>query len=322
MAKKRPWWHYAAVIGIICLVGQYGPPLVGYPGVFTYLLTPLTPPGGEVTLMVQVVDGISDAVFSPADASVNYYRPTDPADVNKVGVDIEPMALIGAGSESPDGEFTSSATGIEGEWVYIYTSGTNYYTKGVWRQVPYVLHQGITTEAVLESIKVYPNTGPLAADVSLLITTGGVEKDNSTNFPTGVNDYRIEITATSAYAFGNEGYIDPETGYWYQGGFLVFDLDLTTARGEITSSDLLPGALGHFTISSHEYWVFHVGQVVNDDDISGDGTKIITLTLDNQVAAANCLDIGIYVSRRPSYISSASFGTNYEADSLTDVHFA
>lgn len=314
----RPWYHYLAIVIVVLVVIAYAWPL----------LSPILPgpTGAQVTLMVNGQDANDDSAFTPAGASVKMYvwpyGGLTPAQVtNGFKTDIPALALIGAGTETPDGEYSTSATTAEGSFVYVYItdSGNTYYTCGVVRKVPFVVGEGISREAILDPITVYPRSATPSSDTAILITTGGVEKDNTTNMADG--DYNVQIAITSGKAYGSAGYIDPATGYSYLPAHLVFDLTITTARMSLTGGPLF----WHGQIGSNEYWCYEIGQSLNDADITGDGLWQMDATLDVTTTAADVLDI-YWVSggARYSGVVLGSFGTkDYEkADNMLDVHLA
>jgi len=287
-------------------------------------LTPVWPPpfpGQDGKPVFKVVDGISDAAFSPADASVKMYDPG--IIVSMPGGNVQPFSLIDACSESPDGEFTSTASVLIGKVIYVYISGTNYYTAGFFVTVP-DLASGTSGECESVILKVYPNSGTIGNDIAAMFTSGGVEIDSTSttsNVSFGAASYKLDLTAADGYGFGNNNYVDPETGYLYVGTFAVFSLDLTTARATITSAHI--PSWGHFTISSIEYWILLVpgGQIINDDDIAGDGTVTLNLEIDVTVGVASAaLDIEFYTVRRIDQMIQGSFGTSYEADDIDDLY--
>lgn len=274
-------------------------------------------PGNDGKPVFKVVDGISDAAFSPADASVKIYDPG--AVMSMPSANVAPFDFIDTCSETPDGEFTSTASVLIGKTIYVYISGTNYYTVGYFVTVP-DLAAGTSGECESVTLKIYPNSGTIGNDISAMFISAGAEVDSGTgnNVTFGSASYRLDLTAADGYAFGNNNYVDPETGYLYVGTFVVLSLDLSTARATITS----PHTLHHYTISSVEYWVMGVpgGQIINDDDVDDDGTVSLDMTIDVTVGADGALDIEFYTVRRVDQILQGSFGTSYENDDIDDLH--
>lgn len=172
--------------------------------------------GGEVTLSVSLIDADDGSAVSPAGISVMFYV----WDFARYGYtlpthNIDPMTEIGAGSETPDGEFTTSATTEENSWVYIYItdSGDTFQTTYSIQQVPPVLHQGIDREAILEPVLVNPRSALSRQDVAIMITSEGAEIDNSSNWAFGQHDITVTLSTTAGNAWGNRGYIDPSTKF-------------------------------------------------------------------------------------------------------------
>ena len=315
MVKKE---HMIAILLVAVVIGA-----VTYPQwspIVNQWLTPIFPPidqggGGQVTLMVALQDGNDDSAVSPTNIAVAFYEwpygPTMPTG------NVDPLVSIGAGTESPDGEFSTSATATEGTYVYVYItdSGNTYQTTGAIRYVPFVLHQGISREAVLDPIVVWPRSATSADDIAPLITSGGAEVDNSSNWAFGENDYRFEFAVSSGKSWGTGPYIEPSTGYYYNGGFIVFAYDISTARVTHEGGPLYRGP---YDIGTTRYYIYWVPQIVNDADMSGDGTWFMDFTIDVTVGdTSNALNIDFYPSRRVDLIDSLSFGTS-DHDDLVD----
>ncbi len=278
------------------------------------------PPVVTAIPVFKIIDGCTDAVFSPADASVKIY---DPHGLTSMpAADVPAFDLIDTLSETPDGEFTATRALPVGAWIYVYATGTNWYTAGWFLQVN-PLGPGTSGEAIAETLKMYENSGTITADISGMLVSGGVEidGDDATNNVTfGSASYRLDLTAAENYAFAYNDYVDPTTGYLYKGTIVVLDLDLTTARCTVTGASIFE----HFTIGTHEYWVLSVPQFWNDAEYSDDGTYSLHFTIDVSVGADDAMDIGYHVARRPSQIKQASFGTDYENndDKLDNLNFA
>lgn len=318
MAKKSSPLTWLLVGALIIIIGGTG----------FLIASQLLPVGvteaGNVLPVLKITDKCTDAVFTPADASVKLYDPkgcTSVAHYWSLYPNVA-MDFLDTLAESPDGEYTASKDQPVGAWRYAFLSGTGYYTKGLFFQVP-KLRAGTTGEAEALLVTVTPATAATgsAADVSIMFTTSGAEVDNTTNIAAGITTIKIDLTATSAKGYGSEGYIDPTTGYKYTGGFIAFDLTTTTARCIITGGPLL---LPRFTIGSHDYWVWEFGQIVNDAQVPEDGTASFTIVFDNQAAGADALDVGLYYSQRYELIGAGSFGTSHieKADNMLDIHLA
>lgn len=280
--------------------------------------------GGQVKLSVGLTDANDGSAVSPAGISVMFYE----WDFARYGsnipkVNIDPLTEIGAGTESPDGEFTSSATAAEGSWVYTYIteSANTYQTTYSIQQVPYVLQQGIDREAILQPILINPRSATSADDVSIMITSGGAEIDNSSDWAFGSNDIEVELASASGKAWGNRGYIDPATGYYYLGGLVIFEYDLSTARVTHTGGPLYD----MIEYGTTRYYVYEIGApILNDADISGDGDWSMDTTYDCTVGSTNVSDIYFIPFRRADQVGSASFGTLdwQSADNMEDIDFA
>jgi len=215
-------------------------------------------------------------------------------------------------------------------YVYCTDSAYGYYNLGVFClvQQPRSGTTGYANTIPLEmmptdySSSTYHNNvlSAYSAAVGLVLSTGGVAKTNGTDVPKGLYSYDLAITATSGYAFGCTSYIDPLTGYFYSGPFVVLSLLTTTARGTVTSANMWY-QFGGIGSGIYYYWVLKFDQVRNDASVSTDGTTHVYFDLDDQVGASNCFGIDIYIGQRPSYIQSASFGYTQQADNLDLIHF-
>lgn len=273
------------------------------------------PVGGQVTLMVQLQNGNDDTAVSPSGISVKFYKwPYHLYGEQIPNTNIAALESIGAGTETPDGEFSSSATTAEGSWVYIYItdSGSTFQTTGAIRFVPFVLQEGISREAVLDPVVVWPRSATSADDIAPLITSGGAEVDNSSNWAFGENDYRFEFAVSSGKSWGTGKYIDPSTGYLYRGGFIVFAYDITTARMTHVGGPFYK----QVDIGTSRYFIYWVDQIINDADIANDGIWYMDITIDVTVGdTSNALNIDFYPARRVDLIDSLSFGTSDHDDS-------
>jgi hypothetical protein len=281
------------------------------------------PAGGQVKLSVGLIDADDDSAVSPAGISVIFYEWNYALyGANIPRYNIAPLQQVGAGTETPDGEFTTSATAAEGSWVYIYAtdSGNTFQTTYSIQQVPYVLQQGIDREAILDPILMNPRTATSADDVSIMITSAGAEVDNSSNWAFGSNDIKVELAASSGNAWGNRGYIDPATGYFFLGGLVIFEYDLSTARVTHTGGPLYDV----IEYGTTRYYVYEIsGPILNDQHISGDGTWSMTTTYDCTVGGTNVSDVYFIPYRRADQVESASFGTKdwQSADAMEDIDF-
>jgi hypothetical protein len=317
MVKKE---HVIAICLLALVVG-----FVTYPIWSPYLSIPYQPPvqiGGQVTLMVNLIDADDGSAVSPAGISVNFYEWTYGAGIPNDN--IEPLTAIGPATETPDGEFTSSATTAEGSWVYVFIedSGDTFYTTAAIRQVPFVLQQGISREAILDPIEVNPRTATSSDDVSIMVTSAGAEIDNSSAWAFGANDITVDVTASSGVSWGANRYIDPATGYLYYGGLLIFEYDLSTLRVVNTGGALL----NTIEYGTTTYYIYEVGAILNDADVAGDGTWTTSISYDCTVGANNALDVHLIPFRRADQVNSASFGTSdthYQTDdNMIDIDFA
>lgn len=263
-----------------------------------------------VKLQLQTNDGIAETVFSPAGASVKVW-------------DRDTGSYLGALSEdtSHDGKWDGAFPVLVGSWVLVKVadSGSTYYTNVFERLVP-PGEVGVERIGILDPVDVYPRSATSASDLTGTMMTAGAEVDNSTGIATSETEIEFSLTAASGKAWGGHAYTDPESGDTYIGAFIVFDLTTTTARATITGSNVW----NHWSVGSHEYWVFTVPQVINDDDISTDGTYHFTVTFNNLVAAADALDIGAYVNAVDEDVKATSFGTNdaglAQAEAWIDIH--
>jgi hypothetical protein len=318
MAKKSSPLTWLVVVCLMIIIGGAGFLLV------TKLIPISIEEAGNVLPVMKITDKLTDAVFTPSDASVKLYDPKGCASIAQYWSAYPniAMAFLDTLTETPDGEFTATKDQPVGAWRYGYITGTGYYTKGVFFQVPKA-RAGTTGESEALLVTVTPGTAATgdAADVAIYLRNGGATVDNTTNIAAGVTVLTLTIFATSAKGYGSEGYIDPTTGYFYEGGFIAFDLTTTTARAVITGGT---GAWSKFTIGAHDYWIWVFGQVVNDAQVPDDGSYAITMTFDNQAAGADALDVGVYAYQRHELISSGSFGTSHiaKADNMLDIHLA
>lgn len=285
---------------------------------------PQGPTGGQVKLSVGLTDADDGSAVTPAGISVMFYEWNYGAyGMTIPRYNIDPLVEIGAGTETPDGEFTTSATALEGSWVYVYItdSGNTFQTTYSIQQVPYVLQQGIDREAILDPILVNPRSATSASDVSIMITSGGAEIDNSSDWAFGSNDISVELSASSGVAWGNRGYIQPSTGYFFLGGLVIFQYDLSTLRVSHTGGPLYD----MIEYGTTRYYIYEIsGPILNDADISGDGSWEMSLTYDCTVGADNATDVYFIPFRRADQVQSASFGTlDWESgDAMEDIDFA
>jgi hypothetical protein len=285
LAKKI--WTYAA-IGIIALI------VLGFAtGVFQFPTNPGTL-GGDVALRVQTNDGITETVFSPAGASVKVW--------NKATGE-----FLGALTEDSthDGKWDSAFYVPVGTWLTIKVadSGSTYHTRVVDRQaMPGV--SGVDRISVLAPIDVYPRSATDSADIEGAMFVSGSEITNATGIASGVSDIVVMLTASASKTYGGQAYTDPENPEdYYIGGFMVFDLTTTTARATLTGYDY------HFSIGSHEYWIYCFGQITNDDDDDTDGTLTFHVSFNNIAAAADALDVALYDNAVLEDVLAGSFGT-------------
>jgi len=272
-----------------------------------------------VVISVAISDGLTDAAFTPSGATCKFYQ--WPYGAAQPSGDVAALIFICTGTESPDGTFTSTgATCLVGSYVlcYIQDSGNTYYTASIIRQVKPVY--GFATTSYLDPIKVYPRSATSSADKTATIMTAGALVTNATNIAAGITTQLVTLTIASAKSWGSAGYLEPTTGYYYTGGFIVYDLDRTTARAELTGGPLI----SHFVMGVHEYWVYLAGQTVNNANIATDGAWTMTITYNNMAAAADVMTLGFYTSRRLSLINQASFGTSdlLKAENLYQIHQA
>lgn len=308
-------YQYGLII-LVILVGAF----VTYP-MWSPFLAPVIPPtGGDAIPVFKITNIATDAAFSAA-PTVKIY---DAGGLTSMPTsDLPgPMDYLDTLSETPDGEFTATIALPVGMWIYLYATDTNAWNFGGFYQVP-PLRAGTTGESEPIIVRVAYNSGTITSDISGMLVSGGVEvdgQDATNNVTFGAASYRLDLTVAANYGFAGTTYIDPATGYLYEGGIVVLDLDLTTARCTVTGS----GIINHFTISSHEYWVFRLPQFINDNDIDDDGTYSLSFTIDVTVGADDAMDVGYFYTRRPSQISQASFGTDAENndDNLDNLNFA
>ena len=255
-------------------------------------------PGGDqglVTLQVQTDNAATEAVFSPAGASVKCW-------------DKATGAWLGSLSEDTthNGKWDSAFAVEVGSIVVLKVedSAHGFYLNQVERTVKQPA-AGVDRISILDPIMMWPRSVNSDDDFTGTLMTAGVEVTNATNIAAGETDITISITVPSNKAWGGIDYYDYETQQEYIGGFLVFDLVTTTASAVITG----PIAY-HYAMGSHEYWIIKVGQVTNDGDLSGDGTWYCTVKFNNLVAAADCLDVEAYTNATLSAALARSFGTN------------
>jgi hypothetical protein len=251
--------------------------------------------GEQVTLQVQTNNAYTEAVFSPAGASVKVWD-------TATGAFLGPLAE----DSTHDGKWDSAFSVPVGTIVALKVedSAHGFYLNQVERIVGSPA-AGVDRIAILDPIDMKPRSVNSDDDFVGTMMTAGVEVDNSTGIASGETDILISITAPSNKAWGGIDYHCYETGYDYVGGFLVFDLTTTTARATITG----PIAY-HWQIGSHEYWVIKVGQIDNDGDISGDGTWTTTIRFNNLVAAASSLEVGAYTNSTIESLLATDFGTS------------
>jgi hypothetical protein len=308
-------YQYGLLI-LVVLVGAF----ITYPLWSPYLTPVLPPPGIDVIPVFKITNTATDAAFSAA-PSVKLY---DAGGLTAMPTsDLPgPMDYLDTLAETPDGEFTGTMSLPVGMWVYLYATDTNAWTFGGFYKIPGP-REGTTGEAKPIQVRVAYNSGTITSDISGMLVSAGAEvdgQDATNNVTFGSASYRLDLTVAENYGFAGTTYIDPATGYLYEGGIVVLDLDLTTARCTVTGANII----NHFTISSHEYWVLRVAQFINDADIDDDGTYSLSFTIDVSVGADDAMDVGYFYTRRPSQISQASFGTDAENndDNLDNLNFA
>jgi hypothetical protein len=270
--------------------------------------TPTDSALGRLKLEVQTDDAIGEAVFSPAGASVKVWD----SDGNWLGAMTE--------DSSVDGKWTGSFPVALGDIVILKVedSGNTFYTTQVQREVTQPM-TGVDRISILDPIKVYPRSATSASDIVGTMMTAGVEVDNSTGIATGETQLFISLTASSGKVWGGEAYYDYETNKEYLGAFMVFDLTTTTGRCTITGD-----IWEHFSVGSHEYWIIKLPQIVNDADLPNDGTYTFTITINNLVAATDCIDIHLGANAKVEDVKATSFGTNdaglAQAEAWIDIH--
>jgi hypothetical protein len=262
---------------------------------------------GTATLQVQTNDAIGEVVFSPAGASVKVWD-------KSTGEYLGPLTE----DASNDGKWTSAyAVDINSIIVLkVEDSGNTFYTCQVERMVN-PPQAGVDRVSILDPINVNPRSATSGSDISGTLMTAGAEVDNSTNIASGETEIQIMLTVSSGKTWGGQAYYDYEAGDEYIGAFLVFDLTTTTARAVITGP-----YWEHFSMGSHEYWIFKIPQIVNDADLATDGTYSFTIQFNNLAAAADSLDIDFYTNAVLEDVLATSFGTSDQGDSWTNIHLA
>lgn len=288
-------------------------------------------PAQYVTQPFSIIDGDAHTAWTPAGASVIIY---DPHGLTSMPTgDVLPFTLICSCAETPDGVFTATQTLPVGMPIYVYCtdSALAVYNEGVFCKVQAPM-SGTTGKANVIGISMWPtdySAGTYECNenhkyglaVSMILLTGGAAKTNATNVPTGANSYDLMITALSGYSFGEDPYVDPLTGFYYGAPFVVLQLLTTTARGTCDSANLL-ASFGGIGSGLYWYWVLGFTRVNNDASITTDGTYNLWFNMNDQTAATDCFAVQIYIGARPSFITSASFGTNQENDNLRLIHYA
>jgi hypothetical protein len=284
----RKIWTYA-VVGIIVLV------IVGFVTGIIKLPEGGQLGGQEVALRVQTNDAITEAVFSPAGASVKVWN-------KATGVFLGALAEDG----SHDGKWDSAFYVPVGTWVTVKVedSGSTFHTRVVDRQVMPGA-SGVDRISVLLPIDVYPRSATDSSDLAGAMFVSGSEITNATGIASGTSDIVVMLTASSSKTYGGQAYTDPENPEdYYIGGFMVFALTTTTARATLTGADY------HFAIGSTEYWIYCFGQITNDDDDDTDGTITFHITFNNIAAAADALDVDCYDNAKLENVLAGSFGTS------------
>jgi hypothetical protein len=276
-----------ALIGIVAFWGFFL-------GGFDLLLNQMGGGGGTATLQVQTNDGITESVFSPAGAAVKVWD-------KATGEFLGPLTE----DASNDGKWTSAfAVPVKSIIVvHVTDSGNTFYT----RQVERIVHApqaGVDRVSILDPINVWPRSATASDDLAGSLTTAGTAVTNATGIASGETDILVTLTASSAKAWGGQAYYDYEAKKEYIGAFMVWDLTTTTASATITGP-----YWEHFSIGSHEYWIFKIPQIINDDDIAGDGTYSFTLTFNNLAAAADSLDVACYTNAKLEDVMAKTFGT-------------
>jgi hypothetical protein len=265
--------------------------------------------GGTATLQVQTNDAIGEVVFSPAGASVKVWDKATGDDLGALTEDA-----------SNDGKWTSAYAVPIGSVVVVKVadSGNTYYTRQVERKVN-APAAGVDRVSILDPIKMYPRSATSSSDLAGALTTAGTAVTNATGIATGETDILVTLTAASGYTWGGQAYHDYETGKDYLGAFMVWDLTTTTASATITGP-----WWEHFSIGSHEYWIFKIPQIVNDADLAGDGTYSFTITFNNLAAAVDALDVACYTNAKTEDVMAKTFGTadtgNNSGELWIDIH--
>jgi hypothetical protein len=260
--------------------------------------------GQMVTLQVQTNNAYTEAVFSPAGGSMKCWD-------KATGAFLGPLTE----DSSHDGKWDSAFTVPVGSIIVLKVedSASTFYLQQVERTVKPPA-AGVDRISILDAINMYPRSAIEASDIVGTLMTAGVEVDNSTGIASGETDILISLTASSGKSWGGIDYYDYESGKEYCGGFIVIDLTTTTARATISG----PIAY-HWQIGSHEYWVIKVGQIHNDDDISGDGTWTTTIEINNLVAAAAAIDIGLYTNSTVESLLATDFGTSCSGETAAEA---
>jgi hypothetical protein len=320
-SKRRSPWTWVGVILLIVIIVGAGVIVMRY----------LTPATANVQQVFSITDGDAHTAWTPAGASVSVY---DPHGLTSMpSGDVPAFTLIGACAETPDGTFTLTQTLPVDYPIYVYAtdSAVGFYTEGIFCKVQAPM-SGTSGKANVVSFSMWPtdySAGTYECNenhryglaVSMLLLTGGAAKTNATNVPAGNNAYDLAITALSGYSFGQDPYVDPLTGFYYSSPFVVLRLLTTTGRGTVDSASMW-ASFGGIGSGLYWYWVLGFPRVNNDASLTTDGTYNLWFNMNDQTAATDCFDVQIFIGARPSYILSASYGTNQENDGLRLIHFA
>lgn len=257
-----------------------------------------------VKIEVAIEDGLTDAAWSPAGASVIAFW--------SEGGEARSNTL----AETPDGTFTSTARILEFTPVtlLIKDSGSGVWTRAVDIIVPNINTLGVTDPTSnVGTILMYPHSATTADDISLtMLDSAGAIVSNASAIGTGEDTIQVVLSIAADKSWGNN-YYDPQTMKTYIGGLFVLSCDPTKLN--VYDFDWT------VTYGSVAYWVWEVGALANDGDYAGDESLTFFFRINALSAGASAIDINFYPEVEYPSAHSGSFGTSdvQAADVCIDI---
>lgn len=216
--------------------------------------------------------------------------------LNSEGSEVESVTLS-------SGTGTSSRTYWTGSSIRIQTHCTGMYVNEVDRIVPDLgeFDTSVPVSAV-SVVDIYTSATAAANDQNAASLATASDYNYTTSGTTLTMTVRLSITA-GGEGFGQERYIDWDTGYEYTGPFCAIvvdntDTDLVFDASTYDSTEERGGKL---------YYIVNLEPFFNDDDVSSDGFISFNVVID--ILGAGDFDVQFFDFIRQDNFNAYSFGT-------------